>query len=52
MLVPLLFIFFGIYWLGGEMGWFPELTTNILWPILLILIGVFMLAKHATKRSK
>lgn len=34
------------------MGWFPELTTNLLWPIVLILIGVLMLVKHVSKEKR
>jgi len=50
MLISLVLIFFGVYWLGGEVGWFPELTSNTLWPIILIVIGVIMLLKHVPKK--
>ena len=52
MLAPLLFILFGVYWLGIEMGWIPLITTNILWPIILILIGTIMLVKHAKPKKR
>ena len=50
---PLALVGFGGYWLLVNLGAWPTwLEGNVFWPVLLILLGVWMLASRAWPRGK
>jgi hypothetical protein len=47
MIMPWLFIVLGAIFLLENLGFIPEVSWPIVWPVLLILAGVYMLAKKS-----
>ncbi len=35
----------GLFWLAHKAGWIPTNHTGILWPVLVILVGVIMVVR-------
>jgi hypothetical protein len=47
----ILLVAIGFYWLGKKAGWF-SLEIHVFWPIVLIIIGVWVIAGVLVRREK
>lgn len=41
----------GFYWLLASMGLIPEIAAQYFWPILLIILGVFVVYKKQNQNN-
>ncbi|OHA76571.1 MAG: hypothetical protein A3H01_02465 [Candidatus Wildermuthbacteria bacterium RIFCSPLOWO2_12_FULL_40_9] len=46
---PVLMIIFGLLFLGGALGWWDSGTVDVLWPVLVIAVGLFKWTGHKCK---
>ena len=43
----LLVFMLGIFWLGSEIGWIPEIPF---WPLVLVIVGIWLIFKAMLRR--
>ncbi len=48
----ILFIVVGLFWFGKKANWFPAELITIYWPLVLVIIGIWMIGKATLKRGK
>jgi len=47
-----LFIVVGLFWLGKRANWFPSELITMFWPLVLVIIGIWIIGAAAIKRRK
>lgn len=49
-LVGFVLLVVGIWWLGGELHWFPEWQGRFFWPVALIGVGLALIVSRMSRR--